>query len=342
MNLNREKCYNYNNGGDLMVSLYEKYFMKQKMMRTVLIALLPILLFSIYVFGWRVLALTVFNCIIACLVEFICESKIYNRKKISEAAIISSVLYTMTLPVSIPFWMSAVGIAFAIFFGKAVFGGFGKNVFNPALVGRVFVYVNFPQPLTINWNEAVFGGIGALNKWANPLIDQVTTATPMLAFRNAGQMTNYLDLFLGRIPGAIGETSKLLILIGAAYLIYKKVASWEIMLSSAIGLTIMTLIFNFMKIESIPNPIFQMLSGGFLLGAVFMATDPISAPKTKPAKFIYGIIIGIVCVIIRGFALFSEGMMFAVLIGNIFAPIMDYIVRERKKAKKNKLAKETN
>ena len=238
--------------------------------------------------------------------------------------------------------MSAVGIAFAIFFGKAVFGGFGKNVFNPALVGRVFVYVNFPQPLTINWNEAVVGGIGSLNKWVNPLIDQVTTATPMLAFRNAGEMTNYLDLFLGRIPGAIGETSKLLILLGAAYLIYKKVASWEIMLSSALGLTVMTLIFNFMKIESIPNPIFQILSGGFLLGAVFMATDPISAPKTKPAKFIYGFIIGIVCVIIRGFALFSEGMMFAVLIGNIFAPIMDYVVRKRNKAKKNKLAKETN
>lgn len=251
-----------------MVSFYEKYFMKQKMMRTVLIALLPILLFSIYVFGWRVLALTVFNVIIACLVEFICESKIYNRKKISEAAIISSVLYTMTLPVSIPFWMSAVGIAFAIFFGKAVFGGFGKNVFNPALVGRVFVYVNFPQPLTINWNEAVIGGIGSLNKWANPIIDQVTTATPMLAFRNAGQMTSYFYLFLGRIPGVIGETSKLLILIGAAYLIYKKVASWEIMLSSAIGLTIMTLIFNFMKVESIPNPIFQILSGGFLLGGL--------------------------------------------------------------------------
>ncbi len=325
-----------------MVSLYEKYFMKQKMMRTVLIALLPILLFSIYAFGWRVLGLTVFNIIVACLIEFITENKIYNRKKISEAAIISAVLYTMTLPVSIPFWMSALGIAFAIFFGKAVFGGFGKNVFNPALVGRVFVYVNFPQPLTINWNEAVLGGIGSLNKWMNPMIDQVTTATPMLAFRNGGQITNYMDLFLGNIPGAIGETSKLLILIGAIYIIYKKVASWEIMVSCVAGLTAMTLIFNFMGVESVPNPIFSMLSGGFLLGAVFMATDPISAPKTRPAKFIYGLIIGTVSVIIRGFALFSEGMMFAILIGNIFGPIMDYVVRKRKQAKNNKVAKETN
>lgn len=325
-----------------MVSLYEKYFMKQKMMRTVLIALLPIILFSIYAFGWRVLALMFLNVLVACLVELITEQKIYKRKKISEAAIISAVLYTMTLPVSIPFWMSAVGIAFAIFFGKAVFGGFGKNVFNPALVGRVFVYVNFPQPLTINWNGVALGGIGSLNKWVNPVIDQVTTATPMLAFRNAGELTDYLDLFIGNIPGAIGETSKILILIGAVYLIYKKVASWEIMVSCAVGLTIMTLIFNFMGEESIPNPIFQMLSGGFLLGAVFMATDPISAPKTKPSKFIYGLIIGVVCVIIRGFALFSEGMMFAVLVGNIFAPIMDYVVRQRKQAKKNKLAKETN
>lgn len=319
--------------GDTMVSLYNKYFMKQAMMRTVLIALTPIILFSTYVFGWRAPVLMLFNVIIAVLVEYLSETKIYGRNKVSEAAILSAVLYTMTLPISIPFWMSGLGIAFAIFFGKAVFGGFARNVFNPALVGRVFVYVNFPQPLTIYWNEASFGGIGALNKWMTPAIDSVSTATPMLAFRNAGEVTNYMDLFLGRIPGSIGETAKILILLGAIYIVYKKVASWEIMVSSAVGLIIMTLIFNFLGQASVPGPLFQILSGGFLFGAVFMATDPISAPKTTPAKVIFGLIIGICCVIIRGFALFSEGMMFAILIGNVFGPIMDYVVNKRKQAK---------
>lgn len=322
-----------------MVSFYEKLFLKQKMMRTVLTALLPIILFSTYIYGWKVIALMVFNIAVAVLTEYIAEYKLFNKTKVSEAVIVSAVLYTMTLPISIPFWMSGIGIAFAIFFGKTVFGGFGRNVFNPALVGRAFVYVNFPQPLTIYWNESIFGGIGALGSWVSPVIDHVSTATPMLAFRNAGNMTDYLNLFIGNIPGAIGETSKILIILGAIYLIYKKVASWEIMASTIAGLLGTTLLFNFLGVASVPNPIFQILSGGFLLGAVFMATDPISAPKTRPAQIFYGLIIGIVCVIIRGFALFSEGMMFAILIGNTFAPIMDYAVNKQKK--KNKLTKET-
>lgn len=322
-----------------MNSFFQKFFIKQKMMRTVLLAVLPILLYATYLFGLRTLALVAFNIVIACLVEYICETKIYKRKKVSEAVIVTAVLYTMTLPVSLPFWISGVGIAFAVFFGKMLFGGFGKNVFNPALVGRAFIYVNFPQPLTISWNAPATGSLGGFGTWLAPAIDTASTATPMLAFRNAAESTDLLKLFIGNIPGSIGETSALLIILGAAYLIYKKVASWEIMAACIVGFTALTLVFNAMGVESVPSPLVGLLSGGFLFGSVFMATDPISAPKTRFAKWFYGILIGIVVVIIRGFALFSGGMMFAILIGNTFGPIVDYVINKRKKAKMQ-LAKE--
>ncbi|WP_243344349.1 RnfABCDGE type electron transport complex subunit D [Anaerococcus sp. AGMB09787] len=308
-------------------------FLKQKMMRTVLFALIPIMIFSVLNFGWRVLCLYIFNIVIACLVEYLSQAKLYKNKKISEAAIVSAILYTMTLPASIPFWISAVGIIFAMFFGKAVFGGFGKNVFNPALVGRVFIYVNFPQPLTISWNQNSFP---AISNWLTPVIDDVSMATPMLMFKNGNELASISDLFFGLVPGSIGETSKLLIILGGIYLIVKKVASWEIMVSSLIGFTGLSLILRMMGFDSVLPPFYGILSGGFLFGTVFMATDPISAPKTKIAKWCYGIIIGVVTVIIRGFALFSGGMMFAILIGNTFGPIIDYAVRKSQQAKKAK------
>lgn len=319
-----------------MKNFYEKYFTKQKMMRTVLMPLIVISIFAIYNLGWRVLALLTVNLLVSFLVEYICETKIYKRKKISEAVIITSILYTMTLPVSLPFWISAVGIAFGVFFGKMVFGGFGKNVFNPALVGRVFVYINFPNPLTIAWNESATGFPGGFGAFTLPHIDTLSTATPMLAYRNEGIFTEIMNLLIGNIPGAIGETSKILIILSAIYLVYKKVASWQIMAGSILGFSALSAIFYFMGIESVPNPLYGMLLGGFLFGTVFMATDPISAAKTVPGKWIYGLIIGVVTVIIRGFALFSGGMMFAILMGNIFAPIIDYMVKKLKSKKKAK------
>ena len=317
----------------MMTSFLDNKFLNQKMMRTVIKSLIPIMVFSILMFGLRVLFLYAFNILVACLVEYFSQTKMYKKNKISEAAIVSAILYTMTLPASIPFWISAVGIAFAMFFGKAVFGGFGKNIFNPALVGRVFIYVNFPKPLTISWNEAIFPSIGT---WLTPIIDDVSSATPMILFKNSNELESMSDLFLGLVPGAIGETCKLLIILSGIYLIYKKVVSWEIIASSILGFCGLSLIFNLMGIESVLNPLYGILSGGFLFGTIFMATDPISAPKTKTAKWIYGIIIGIVTVIIRGFALFSGGMMFAILIGNTFSPIIDYAVKKNAQAKKLK------
>ena len=319
-----------------MANLYKKYFMKQKMMRTVIIATLPLIFMGIYSYGWRSLALLLFNICVGSIVEYLTETRIYKRKKISEAAIVTAILYTLTLPPSLPLWISAIGIAFSIFFGKAVYGGFGRNIFNPALVGRAFIYINFPQPLTIHWNsvanaDRLINGIGGFGQWLTPAIDGTTSATPMMAFREAGTIFDQIGLALGQVPGTIGETVKVLIILAAIYLIVKKVVSWQIMAAQLVGFVGASLIFKAMGVDTVPDPLVGILMGGFLFGAVFMATDPISAPKTTPAKWIYGILIGIIVVVIRGFALFSGGMMFAILIGNVFVPIMDYVVNRSKK-----------
>ncbi len=310
----------------------DKIFMKQQMMRTVIIALMPILLASIYFFGWRVLVLLLVVTAFGVLTEYIFEKK--NKKKVSEAILVTSLLYTMTLPPSTPYWIAVVGIIFGTMFGKEVFGGFGRNVFNPALVARAFVYVSFPAPLTIEWSKAAGGFPGGFGTYLTDGIEAISQATPMLIFRETGTMASIKELLIGNISGSIGETSALLIILAGIYLIYKKVASWEIMVATTVGFVGLSSILYYMVDGLIPNPLLGILAGGFLFGTVFMATDPISAPKTKEGKWIYGIIVGVVTVIIRGYALFAGGMMFAILIGNTFAPIIDEGVRSYKKRRK--------
>lgn len=315
-----------------------KLFMKQKMMRTVIISLIPIVLASIYFYGWRTLILLVVVMFFGILTEYLFEKT--RKKKVSEAVIVSSMLYTMTLPPTTPYWIAIVGIIFGIFFGKAVFGGFGRNVYNPALVARAFVYVTFPEPLTVSWVHVASGFPGGFGTYLTKTVETVSQATPMLLFRDSGAMVPKLNLFLGNVSGSIGETSALLIVLAGAYLLYKKVASWEIMLSSLIGFTGLSTILYLTGNPSVPHPLYGVLAGGFLFGTVFMATDPITSPKTREAKWAFGIIIGAVTVIIRGYALFAGGMMFAILIANTFAPIMDEGVKAYKDYKKASLIKE--
>lgn len=319
-------------GGILFKEIFSKYFIKQKMMRTVIISLIPIIFASIYFFGWRTLVLLAIVTIFGVGMEWFFEKK-YNRK-ISEAIFVSCILYTMTLPPTTPFWVAVVGILFGILFGKEVFGGFGKNVFNPALVARAFVYVCFPTPLTIEWSKAALGFPGGFSTYITEGIEAVSQATPMLLFRDTGKLTSLMDLLIGNVSGSIGETSSILIILAGIYLVYKKVASWQIMAGVLAGFTGLSSILYLLGNSQIPSPIFGILAGGLLFGAVFMATDPISAPKTKAGKWIYGVLIGIVTVIIRGYALFAGGMMFAILIANTFAPIIDEGVNYFKKSKK--------
>lgn len=306
-------------------------------MRTVIISLIPIIFASIYFFGWRTLILLGLITIAGVTTEGVFEKK-YSRKT-SEAIFVSCILYTMTLPPSTPYWIAIIGIIFGILFAKEVFGGFGKNVFNPALVARAFVYVCFPTPLTIEWSKAALGFPGGFSTYLTEGIEAVSQATPMLLFRDTGKLTSLVDLLIGNVSGSIGETSAILIILAGIYLVYKKVASWQIMAGVLIGFTGLSGILYALGNSQIPNPLFGILAGGLLFGTIFMATDPISAPKTKEGKWIYGILIGIVTVIIRGYALFAGGMMFAILIANTFAPIIDEGVNAYKKYKKEAKAK---
>ena len=318
----------------MLKDFYSKYLMNQKMMRTVLIALTPLMIASVYFFGWRTLLLLLVVTIFGVGTEYIFEKM--NKKKVSEAVLVTCMLYTMILPPATPYWIAVVGIIFGVMFGKSVFGGFGRNVFNPALVARAFVYVSFPAPLTIQWSKASMGFPGGFSTYLTEGVEAVSQATPMLIFKNTGTMVDYKNLLIGNISGSIGETSAILIILAGIYLIYKKVASWEIMAGTMLGFLSLTSILYFFTDANIANPLFGVLSGGFLFANVFMVTDPISGAKTKEGKWIYGVLIGLITVIIRTFSLFSGGVMFAILIANTFVPIIDEAVKGVKKRKKAK------
>lgn len=324
-------------GGFLLDEKLSKIFMKQKMMRTVILSLIPIILASIYFYGWRSLILLVVVTISGVLTEYIFEKT--RKKKASEAVLVTCILYTLTLPATTPYWIAVVGIVFGVFFGKAVFGGFGRNIYNPALVARAFVYISFPEPLTISWSKVASGFPGGFGTYLTEGIEAVSQATPMLIFRESGAMVPIKDLLIGNVGGSLGETSAILIVLAGIYLVYKKVASWEIMVGSLAGFVGLSGLLYLTGNPSIANPMYGILAGGFLFGSIFMATDPISSPKTKEAKWFFGILVGIITVIIRGYALFAGGMMFAILIANTFVPLMDEGVKAYKAYKKEKEAK---
>jgi Na+-transporting NADH:ubiquinone oxidoreductase subunit B len=309
-------------------------FMKQALMRKVIYALIPIVLAALYNFGWRVIPIILIAALSGLVTEWLFKRS--SGKPVSEAVFVTAILYALTLPPRTPFWIVAVGMIFGIVFGKEVFGGFGRNVFNPALVGRAFVYVSFPRFLTIEWTAPASSNLmGGITQYIGPSVDAVSTATPMLTYRSTGDMHALFDLFIGRVPGSLGETSALLIILSGAYLLYTKTAHKESMLGVIAGFFAMSGVFVVFGTAQVPNPIFGILSGGILFAAVFMATDPISSPKKKEARWVYGILIGAITVIIRGFALFAGGVMFAVLIGNSLAPLLDEIVKALQARKKS-------
>lgn len=313
-------------------------FMKQPMMRKVLYALTPIVLASIYFYGLRVLTLLIVISFFGALSEWLFVRK--TTKKITEAVFVTAILFTLTLPPSTPYFIGIIGIVFGVIFGKMVFGGFGKNPFNPALVGRAFIYVNFPKFLTVQWNEPASGLLGGFTKYMTPTVDAVSSATPMMLYRSSGETLPLAKAFLGNISGSIGETSALLIILAGLYLIYTKTAAKETIISVLLGFLGMNSLLYLLGFAEVPPPLYGLITGGILFGAVFMATDPISSPKTFEGKIVYGLLIGIVTVIIRGFALFSGGFMFAVLIGNTFAPIIDEAVKGIKSLRKPSVSKE--
>jgi Na+-transporting NADH:ubiquinone oxidoreductase subunit B len=312
--------------------LPEKIFLMQKPHLRVCFALMPLVLASVYVFGWRSLAVTV----LAFLFGMATEGAFTFRqgKPITSAVFVTCLIFSLSLPPTIPFWMVIVGIVFGVAIGKMAFGGFGQNVFNPAMVGRCFLYITFPVQMTNRWMEPMWGGAAGFAHCSSP-VDAVTRATPLVLLRQ-GASVSLGDLFFGHIPGSLGETSAFLILLGGAYIIYKKAASWRLAASCLLGGVLIGGLFRAAGYATVASPLPAVLSGSFMFGTVFVVTEPVSGAKTPVGQWIYGAMVGGLTMVLRGFSNFSEGIMFSILIMNAFVPILDQTVLQIKRGRSGK------
>jgi len=338
-----------------------KILQKQTIMRRVLLALVPCIAGAVYFFGWYCLFIVILANATGFITEYIFTRR--NGKPATEAVFVTGTLFALVMPPTVPWYVVVIGMVFAVMFGKMVFGGFGKNIFNPAIAGRAFVYVCFPIALSGTWAQVADGPWGALNRWTTvDTLTAVSGATPM-AYLKSGQIelveeayapfpiphnlkqdekkyvlkSTFLDgLLFGRISGTAGVTSAILICIGGIYLFVTKTASRTTILATIITYAFWNELLYRFGVHPVPGAWPALLGGGFLFGAFFMATDPVSSPKTEAAKVIYGIIIATSTMVIRNFSIFNGGLMFSILIGNMFAPTLDNIVRYFQESRKSK------
>ncbi len=323
----------------------------KRTMITVVLALVPALLFGIYNAGyqhfiqlndgvlpsfmdiflhglWKVLPMIIVSYAVGLGIEF--AFAIFRGHEVNEGYLVSGLLIPMVMPVDLPLWMLAISVAFAVVIGKEAFGGTGMNVFNPALLARAFAFFAYP---TFMSGDKI---------WVSDAttIDGVSGET-ILGSLAQGKDVAYstMDMFLGFIPGSVGETSTLAILIGAFVLIATGVGSWKIMASGVIGAALTAMMFNAVGLTALMNFdwINHLVVGGFAFGIVFMATDPVSAAQTDKGKIIYGLLIGFFSILIRVFnPAYPEGVMLAILLMNTLAPTIDYFVVNGNIAKRKK------
>lgn len=318
----------------------------KRIMSMVVIALLPALLFGMYNIGYQnyaaagtdgsfismflygllaVLPKILVSYIVGLGIEFAWAQ--WKGEEIQEGYLVSGIIIPMILPVGCPLWCIAIAVAFAVVFGKEIFGGTGMNIFNVALLARAFLFFSYPSKMS---GDAVWVATDSICGLGNSLPDAYTCATPLgqLAQGNIPS-ASVLDSIIGLIPGSIGETSVIAIAIGAIILLFTGIASWKTMLSVFLGGGIMAVVFQLTG-QSPVEWYQHIVIGGFCFGAVFMATDPVTSARTETGKWIYGFIIGALAIIIRVMNPgFPEGMMLAILFGNMMAPTIDYFVVER-------------
>ena len=305
------------------------------LMFDVFIASLPILAASTFFFGPRALWIVFLSISSAILTEAVIQILfkapgfrfkpfLYNFLTnddidvLDGSALATGLLLAFTLPPGSPFWMPVVGAFVAIAIGKQVFGGMGYNIFNPALVGRAFILAAWPGNAT-SWTGTIHWGEWLRSISINPnswMLDGVSTATPLSLLKLQGQMTTPLHLIIGNVPGSLGETSAIAILLGAAYLIYKGTIGWHIP-ASYVG---SVLLLSFVLGE---NPVFHVFAGGLLLGAFFMATDVVTSPVTKWGRLIFGVGAGVVTMLVRTFGSYPEGVCYSILLMNGLTPLID-------------------
>jgi Na+-transporting NADH:ubiquinone oxidoreductase subunit B len=336
-------------------------FLKQPQMRRVVYALVPILFSAIYFFGWRSLSVVAVVFAAGLATEFITSRS--QGRPISQACFVTCMLFGLSLPPTVPYYVAVVGVVVAILFGKEVFGGFGRNFANPAIVGRAFVYVCFPTQLTGQFVPAFRGLPGGFGHWSflsayrdglpdylasagTQAVDAVTQASPMWVYRDVSQQIGengytWWNMLLGNIggiftqdgqsrilaAGSMGEGCAVLILLAAAYLLITKTANYRLMFGAVLGAAIANLLFRnvlgFAGQGGVPPLLFNLLAGTTLYAMVFMVTDPVSATKKKPAQWAYAIIIGFAMVFMRWRGVFVAAASFAILFGNIVGPLLD-------------------
>ncbi len=316
----------------------------KRTMTVVIIALIPALLFGCYNTGlqhfrsvgestsllhmfWygflRLLPLIIVSYVVGLGIEFIAAQ--IRGHEINEGFLVTGLLIPLIMPIDVPLWQLALATAFAVILGKEVFGGTGMNVFNPALLARAFIFFSYPGWMTGDkvWTDGLTAG--------KNIIDGYSGATPlaMCAQGELDSLPSFMDMFIGTIPGSVGETSTIAIMIGALILLVTGIGSWKIMTSVFAGGLIMGLLLNAFSVnEFMELPFYyHFVMGGFAFGAVFMATDPVSGAQTEKGKWIYGFLIGFLSILFRVLnPAYPEGVMLAILLMNLFAPLIDYFV----------------
>lgn len=308
-------------------------FSVSKIMFGVVIALLPAFVVALYVFGLGALQVTIIAVTSAVLFEYFIE-KFLLKTKITIAdgsAVVTGLLLAFNLPSNLPSWMIIIGSFVAIGIAKMSFGGLGNNPFNPALVARVFLLGSFPVAMT-NWPKPIVNRL---------TFDAVTSATPLAILKEGlknnepvaqimTQVPSYKDLFLGNMGGCIGEISAFALILGFIYMLNKKIITWHIPVSMVGTIFIFTGILWYLNPTKFATPLFHILTGGVMLGAIFMATDLVTSPMTPQGMIIFGVGIGILTVIIRVYGSYPEGVSFAILIMNAFVPLINRFCKPKR------------
>ncbi|MFC1576643.1 RnfABCDGE type electron transport complex subunit D [Candidatus Omnitrophota bacterium] len=289
-----------------------------RVMKDVIIALIPAIAVSVYFF--RMKAVMMFAvAIVSCILFEVITQRLMKRKTtlLDCSAIVTAILLAMNMPPSLPLWACAIGSLVAIGLAKQLFGGLGYNIFNPALLGRAFLMAAFPALMT---------------RWTVPItLDTVTTATPLGMVKFSQDMgVDYKALFLGNVSGSLGETSAVALIIGGIYLLIRKAIDWRIPVSYGAVVILISFITNIIAPEVYAGPLFHLLAGGFMLGAIYMATDPVTSPVTKKGRWIFGAGCGLITMIIRLWGGLPEGVMYSILLMNALTPLLNRTTRPRR------------
>jgi len=286
-------------------------------MKTVLKALVPVVAVSLFFFRWYAFNVIVVSVISCVMIECVFQKLRRRRVKIGDmSAVVTGVLLALVLPPSIPLWMVFLGGVLAIGLGKEIFGGIGQNIFNPALLARAFLMAAFPVALTT---------------WTSPIsLDAMATATPLGLEKFNHVVTPAYQMFLGNIGGSLGETSALALLLGGGYLLWRKIIDYRVPIAYIGTVIIFSGIAHLAAPDQYASPLFYVFAGGLLIGAIFMATDPVTSPVTAGGRWIFGIGCGLVTMTIRIWGGLPEGVMYSILFMNACTPLINRVVRPKR------------